>query len=459
MSVTPITFILRCFSYLLSCISSQSITGSHSSNRHNLYLDPYFEEFYRGAKEVGMPVGVYFYSRCNSIQTARREAEFQKNNPDADIIKMGIGDVTKPLAPSVIKAFQGAVDEMGNADTFRGYGPEQGYDFLAEEIIKNDFEPFGVSLDTDEVFISDGAKCDTGNIQEIFDLGNKIAVTDPVYTVYVDTNVMAGRTGEMKDDGMYEGLTYLKCNAENGFVPELPEEDVDIIYLCYPNNPTGTTLTYDQLKVFVDYAIEHKAIILFDAAYECFIREDDVPHTIYEIEGAKNVAIEFRSFSKMAGFTGTRCAYTIVPKEVAGYDSKGNEVQLNQLWNRRQTTKFNGVSYPVQVAAAAVYSDDGKKEIKEIIDYYMENAKVIKSSLEKLGLEVYGGVNSPYIWVKTPNNMDSWAFFDLLLNEANVVGTPGSGFGPSGEGYLRLTAFNTLENTKEAMDRISKLNF
>ena len=328
-----------------------------------------------------------------------------------------------------------------------------------EFFIKNDFEPFGVSLDTDEVFISDGAKCDTGNIQEIFDLGNKIAVTDPVYTVYVDTNVMAGRTGEMKDDGMYEGLTYLKCNAENGFVPELPEEDVDIIYLCYPNNPTGTTLTYDQLKVFVDYAIEHKAIILFDAAYECFIREDDVPHTIYEIEGAKNVAIEFRSFSKMAGFTGTRCAYTIVPKEVAGYDSKGNEVQLNQLWNRRQTTKFNGVSYPVQVAAAAVYSDDGKKEIKEIIDYYMENAKVIKSSLEKLGLEVYGGVNSPYIWVKTPNNMDSWAFFDLLLNEANVVGTPGSGFGPSGEGYLRLTAFNTLENTKEAMDRISKLNF
>ena len=393
------------------------------------------------------------------VEVARREAEFQKNNPDADVIKMGIGDVTKPLAPSVIKAFKGAVDEMGKADTFRGYGPEQRYDFLAEEIIKNDFEPFGVSLDTDEVFISDGAKCDTGNIQEIFDLGNKITVTDPVYTVYVDTNVMAGRTGEMKDDGMYEGLTYLKCNAENGFVPELPKEDVDIIYLCYPNNPTGTTLTYDQLKVFVDYAIEHKALILFDAAYECFISEDDVPHTIYEIDGAKNVAIEFRSFSKMAGFTGTRCAYTVVPKELIGYDSEGNEVQLNQLWNRRQTTKFNGVSYPVQVAAAAVYSDDGKKEIKEIIDYYMENAKVIKSSLEKLGLEVYGGVNSPYIWVKTPNNMDSWAFFDLLLNEANVVGTPGSGFGPSGEGYLRLTAFNTLENTKEAMDRISKLNF
>ncbi len=393
------------------------------------------------------------------VEVARREAEFQKNNPDADVIKMGIGDVTKPLAPSVIRAFQDAVDEMGSGDTFRGYGPEQGYDFLAEKIIENDFKPFGVSLETDEVFISDGAKCDTGNIQEIFDLSNKIAVTDPVYTVYVDTNVMAGRTGEMKDDGMYEGLTYLKCNAENGFIPELPKENVDIIYLCYPNNPTGTTLTYDQLKVFVDYAIENKALILFDAAYECFITEDDVPHTIYEIEGAKKVAIEFRSFSKMAGFTGTRCAYTVVPKEVMGYDSKDNEVALNQLWNRRQTTKFNGVSYPVQAAATAVYSDEGKKEIKEIIDYYMENAKVIKSSLEELGLEVYGGVNSPYIWVKTPNNMDSWAFFDLLLNEANVVGTPGSGFGPSGEGYLRLTAFNTLENTKEAMNRISKLNF
>ena len=393
------------------------------------------------------------------VEVARREAEFQKNNPDADVIKMGIGDVTKPLAPSVIKAFQSAVDEMGEADTFRGYGPEQGYDFLAEKIIENDFKPFGVSLESDEVFISDGAKCDTGNIQEIFDLSNKIAVTDPVYTVYVDTNVMAGRTGEMKDDGMYEGLTYLKCNAENGFIPELPEETVDIIYLCYPNNPTGTTLTYDQLKVFVDYAKENKSLILFDAAYECFITEDDVPHTIYEIEGAKEVAIEFRSFSKMAGFTGTRCAYTVVPKELMGYDSEGREVALNQLWNRRQTTKFNGVSYPVQVAATAVYSDEGKKEIKEIIDYYMENAKVIKSSLEDLGLEVYGGVNSPYIWVKTPNNMDSWAFFDLLLNEANVVGTPGSGFGPSGEGYLRLTAFNTLENTKEAMNRISKLNF
>ena len=393
------------------------------------------------------------------VEVARREAEFVKANPDANVIKMGIGDVTKPLVPAVVKAFRDAVDEMGDADSFMGYGPEQGYEFLANAIIENDFNPLGVSLDTSEVFISDGAKCDTGNIQEIFGIDNRIAVTDPVYTVYVDTNVMAGRTGEMGDDGMYEGLTYLKCNAENGFVPALPEEPVDIIYLCYPNNPTGTTLTKDQLKVFVDWAKENKAIILFDAAYEIFIREDNVPHSIYEIEGAKEVAIEFRSFSKTAGFTGTRCAYTVVPKELKGYDSEGNEVEINPLWNRRQTTKFNGASYPVQKAAEAVYSEEGKEQIRQVVDYYMENAKVIRQSLTDIGLEVYGGVSSPYIWVKTPNDMDSWAFFDLLLNEANVVGTPGSGFGPSGEGYLRLTAFNTLENTKEAMDRISKLEF
>ncbi|MDO5332187.1 MAG: LL-diaminopimelate aminotransferase, partial [Bacillota bacterium] len=359
--------------------------------------------------------------------------------------------------PSVVKAFKDAVDEMGSEDTFMGYGPEQGYEFLAEAIV-NDYEKYGITLDTSEIFISDGAKCDTGNIQEIFGIDNKIAVTDPVYTVYVDTNVMAGRTGEM-NDGMYEGLTYLKCNAENGFVPELPSEPVDIIYLCYPNNPTGTTLTKDQLKVFVDYAKENKAIILFDAAYEAFINEENVPHSIYEIEGAEEVAIEFKSFSKTAGFTGTRCAFTVVPKQLTAYDSEGNEVEVNPLWNRRQTTKFNGVSYPVQKAAQATYSMDGQKEIQEVIDYYMENAKVICESLSNLGLEVYGGINSPYIWVKAPNNMDSWTFFDLLLNEANVIGTPGSGFGPSGEGYLRLTAFNTLENTKEAMDRISKLEF
>lgn len=391
------------------------------------------------------------------VEIARREEEFQKAHPEADVIKMGIGDVTRPLAPSVVKAFDDAVVQMGKVGSFKGYGPEQGYDFLTHAVIRNDYEPYGVFLDEDEVFISDGAKCDTGNIQEIFGVDNKVAVTDPVYTVYVDTNVMAGRTGFIQDDGRYEGLVYLECNAENGFVPQLPSEPVDIIYLCYPNNPTGTTLTRDQLKVFVDYAKENQAIILFDAAYEAFIHDDDVPHTIYEIEGAKEVAIEFRSFSKTAGFTGTRCAYTVVPKEVKGYTNDGNSHSLNSLWNRRQTTKFNGVSYPVQIAATATYSKEGKEEIQAILDYYMENAKIIKESLEDLGLQVYGGVNSPYIWVKTPNNMDSWEFFDLLLNEANVVGTPGSGFGPSGEGYLRLTAFNTLENTKEAMKRISKL--
>ena len=393
------------------------------------------------------------------VEVARREQEFIKNNPDANVIKMGIGDVTKPLVPAVVDAFRNAVDEMADGETFMGYGPEQGYGFLAEAIIKNDYEKYGISLDTSEVFISDGAKCDTGNIQEIFGIDNKIAVTDPVYTVYVDTNVMAGRTGEMGDDGMYEGLTYLKANAENGFIPELPEEPVDIIYLCFPNNPTGTTLTKDQLKVFVDYAKENKAIILFDSAYEAFISEDDVPHSIYEIEGAKEVAIEFRSFSKTAGFTGTRCAYTVVPKELKGYTADGEEVEINPLWNRRQTTKFNGASYPVQRAAEATYSEEGQKQIKEVIEYYMENAKIIRESLTDIGLEVYGGVSSPYIWVKTPNNMDSWDFFDILLNEANVIRSSGSGFGQSGEDYLRLTAFNTLENTIEAMDRISKLEF
>lgn len=392
------------------------------------------------------------------VEVARREQEFVKNNPDADIIKMGIGDVTKPLVPAVIDAFRKAVDEMEDGETFRGYGPEQGYEFLAEAIVE-DYKKYGVLLDTSEVFISDGAKCDTGNIQEIFGTDNKIAVTDPVYTVYVDTNVMAGRTGEMADDGMYEGLTYLKCNAENDFIPELPNESVDIIYLCYPNNPTGTTLTKDQLKVFVDYAKENKSLILFDAAYEAFINEDNVPHSIFEIEGAKEVAIEFKSFSKTAGFTGTRCAYTVVPKQLKGYAADGEEVEINPLWNRRQTTKFNGASYPVQRAAEATYSGEGQKQIREVIDYYMENAKIIRESLTDIGLEVYGGISSPYIWVKTPKNMDSWDFFDILLNDANVVGTPGSGFGPNGEGYLRLTAFNTLENTKEAMDRISKLEF
>ena len=393
------------------------------------------------------------------VEVNRRAEKYMAENPDKDVIKMGIGDVTKPLAPTVIKAFKDAVDEMADGETFMGYGPEQGYDFLADAIIKNDFNKWGVELDLDEVFISDGAKCDTGNIQEIFSLDNVIAVTDPVYPVYVDTNVMAGRSGLIKDDGMYENIVYLPCTEENDFVPALPEEDVDLIYLCFPNNPTGTTLTKDQLAKFVEYAKENDALILFDAAYEVFITEDDVPHTIYEIDGAKEVAIEFRSFSKTAGFTGTRCAYTVVPKEIKIKTSSGEEQSVNALWNRRQATKFNGVSYPVQKAAEAVYTEEGQKEIMENIEYYLENARIIRESLSDIGLNVYGGVNSPYIWVKTPNDMESWDFFDLLLEDANIVGTPGSGFGPSGEGYLRLTAFNTLENTKEAMSRISKLSF
>lgn len=388
-----------------------------------------------------------------------RVRKYQNENPMADVISMGIGDVTKPLPKTIIREFKNAVDEMSNAETFKGYGPEQGYDFLIEEIIKNDYVPRGILLESSEIFISDGAKCDTGNIQEIFGLDNVVAVTDPVYPVYVESNIMAGRGGPMGEDGKYERLVYLPCTKENDFIPELPESSVDLIYLCYPNNPTGTALTKEQLSKWVDYARENKAVILFDAAYEAYIQEDNIPHSIYEIEGAKEVAIEFRSFSKNAGFTGTRCAYTVVPKEVMGYDKKGNSYSLNPLWNRRQTTKFNGVSYPVQVAAKAVYSKEGQKEIKEYIEYYMKNASLIRESLSKLGLNVYGGVNAPYIWVKTPDNMDSWEFFDILLNRAQVVGTPGVGFGPSGEGYFRITAFNTLENTNEAMERISRLSF
>ena len=392
-------------------------------------------------------------------EIARRVEKYQKDNPDADVIRMGIGDVTKPLPKAVIEEFKNAVDEMAKGESFRGYGPEQGYEFLIEEIIKNDYIPRGIELDNGEVFISDGAKCDTGNIQEIFGLNNIVAVTDPVYPVYVESNIMAGRGGPMGEDGKYEGLVYLPCTEENDFVPELPENTCRFNLSLLPNNPTGTALTKEQLAKWIDYARENKSIILFDAAYEAYVQEDNIPHSIYEIEGAKEVAIEFRSFSKNAGFTGTRCAYTVVPKEVMGFDSSGNPYSLNPLWNRRQTTKFNGVSYPVQMAAKAVYSEEGQKEIKEYIEYYMKNAAIIRESLAKLGLNIYGGVNSPYIWIKTPNNMDSWEFFDLLLNKAHVVGTPGVGFGPSGEGYFRITAFNTLENTKEAMERISNLSF
>lgn len=395
----------------------------------------------------------YIFSEIN-----QRVERYHNENPDTDVIRMGIGDVTRPLPGAVVEKFQEAVDEMGKGESFRGYGPEQGYDFLIEKIIEQEYLPRGIKLSNDELFISDGAKCDTGNIQEIFGLENIVAVTDPVYPVYVDSNVMAGRTGPMGEDGRYQKLVYIPCTEDNEFIPDLPETPVDLIYLCFPNNPTGTALTNPQLKEWVDYARENNSIILFDAAYEAYIQEDNIPHSIYEIEGAREVAIEFRSFSKNAGFTGTRCAYTVVPKEVMGFDNKGNPHSLNSLWNRRQTTKFNGVSYPIQVAASAVYSIEGQKEIKQSIDYYMKNAAIIRESLTSLGLSVYGGVNSPYIWIKTPGDMDSWEFFDLLLNEAHVVGTPGVGFGPSGEGYLRLTAFNTLENTQKAMERISKLS-
>jgi len=392
-------------------------------------------------------------------EIAKRVSNFKSENPDADIIKLGIGDVTKPLAPAVIKGLHAAVDEMAEEETFRGYGPEQGYDFLIEKIIENDFKPHGVELEIDEVFVSDGSKSDVGNIQEILGTDNIVAITDPVYPVYLDSNVMAGRTGVYKD-GKFENIVYMPCNAENGFVPELPKEKVDMIYLCIPNNPTGTTLAKAELKKWVDYAKENKAIILFDAAYEAFIQEADIPHSIYEIEGAKDVAIEFRSFSKTAGFTGTRCAYTVVPKTVVAYTASGEPHSLNKLWNRRQTTKFNGVPYVIQKAAEAVYSPEGQKQVKETINYYMTNAKIIREGLESIGLQVFGGVNAPYIWLKTPNNMDSWTFFDMLLTKAHIVGTPGTGFGPSGAGYFRLSAFGSRENTEQAIERIkAKLNF
>lgn len=395
----------------------------------------------------------YIFAEIN-----HRVENYQEKNPNAPMIRMGIGDVTRPLPQAIVNEFQRAVKEMSQPETFHGYGPEQGYEFLIQEIINNDFHARGIELSESEVFVSDGAKCDTGNIQEIFGLENRVAVTDPVYPVYVDSNVMAGRTGPMNDQGRYQNLVYLPCTEENEFIPDLPQTEVNLIYLCFPNNPTGTALNKEQLKEWVDYAIDHKAIILFDAAYEAYIQEENVPHSIFEIEGAREVAIEFHSFSKNAGFTGTRCAYTVVPEEAMGYDSQGHSHALNNLWNRRQTTKFNGVSYPVQAAARAVYSQEGQREIKESIDYYMKNAGIIRESLENISLRVYGGVNSPYIWIKTPESLNSWEFFDMLLHEAYVVGTPGVGFGPSGEGYLRLTAFNSLENTQEAMERISKLS-
>ena len=349
-----------------------------------------------------------------------------------------------------------AVDEMGTAEAFKGYGPEQGYDFLRNAIIENEYKTLGI--EADEIFVSDGAKCDCGNIVDIFSTDNKVAITDPVYPVYLDTNVMSGRSGKYnKQLEKYENIVYLPVTAENNFIPELPKEKVDMIYLCFPNNPTGTTLTKEQLKVWVDYAKENKVVILFDSAYEAFITEDNVPHSIYEIEGAKEVAIEFKSFSKTAGFTGVRCAYTVVPKELKLYTKTGEEVLANKIWNRRQCTKFNGVPYITQKGAEATYSAEGKKQIKENINYYLENAKIIKEGLEEAGFTVYGGVNSPYIWLKVPEGLTSWEFFDKLLEDVNVVGTPGSGFGPHGEGYFRLTAFGKKEDTIEAVERIKKL--
>lgn len=383
---------------------------------------------------------------------ARRVTAFQEKHPEREIIKMGIGDVTNPLPPACIKAFHAAIDEMATTSGFRGYGPEQGYAFLREIIAINDFQARGAEVSADEIFISDGAKCDTGNIQELFALDARVAIPDPVYPVYLDTNVMAGRTGAFQD-GRYQGLVYLDSTAENGYVPSLPAEPVDLIYLCFPNNPTGSTISKPQLQAWVDYAREHKALILFDAAYEAFIRDNSLPHSIYEIEGARQVAIEFRSFSKSAGFTGTRCAYTVVPKECVAYDRSGTAHSLHALWNRRHSTKFNGVSYPVQRAAEAVYSEQGKAECKTLIDGYLDNARLISQAMTKLGYAHVGGDNAPYIWVQSER--DSWEFFDELLEKAGVVCTPGAGFGKCGQGYIRLSAFNSRANVEKAMERLA----
>lgn len=390
-------------------------------------------------------------------EIGRRVSRFAAENPGKKIIRMGIGDVTQPLTPTILKAFHEGVEEMGNAGTFKGYGPEQGYEFLRKAIAEKAYQANGVDISADDIIVSDGSKCDTGNIQEIFGNANRIAICDPVYPVYADTTVMAGKTGDCQDNGYYEGIIYMPCTAENGFIPELPSERPDLIFLCFPNNPTGTVASRDELQKWVNYAREQKSIILFDAAYEAFITEEGIPHSIFEIEGAKEVAIEFRSFSKTAGFTGTRCAFTVIPEELMAYDSQGNAHQVKKLWLRRHTTKFNGVSYPVQKAAAAVYTEEGQKEVKQVIAYYMENARIMREGLADAGFTVYGGENAPYIWVKTKNNVRSWEFFDQLLNEVNVVGTPGSGFGPAGEGYFRFSAFADRDSVLEAMDRIKAL--
>ncbi len=389
-------------------------------------------------------------------EIARRVKAFQAAHPEARIIRLGIGDVTQPLAPAVIQALHEAVDEMARAETFRGYGPEPGYEFLTELIASRDYRARGIAVSPDEIFVSDGGKSDSANIQEIFAADAVVAVCDPVYPVYVDSNVMAGRAGAADDAGRYAGLVYLPCTADNGFQPPLPDRHVDLVYLCYPNNPTGAVLGRDALARWVDWARREGAVILYDAAYEAYVREPGVPRSIFEVEGAREVAIEFRSFSKTAGFTGTRCAFTVVPREVTGRTAAGEAVSLNALWLRRQSTKFNGVPYIVQRAAAAVYTDEGARQVRAQIDAYMENARVIREGLEAVGLTVHGGRNAPYLWVKTPGRLTSWEFFDRLLGEAHVVGTPGAGFGPSGEGYLRLTAFGRRDQTEEAVERIRK---
>lgn len=384
---------------------------------------------------------------------AKKVSAFKEANPDAKIIRLGIGDVTQPLAPAVIEAMHKAVEEMAKAETFRGYGPEQGYDFLQKAIIENDFAPRGIELSIDEVFVNDGAKSDTGNIGDILATDNIIGVTDPIYPVYIDSNVMAGRAGECVD-GLWSNIVYMPCNGDNDFTPSLPSKKIDVVYLCYPNNPTGTVITREQLKKWVDYALENDVLIMYDAAYEAYIQDETIPHSIYEIPGAKKCAIEFHSYSKTAGFTGTRCGYTVVPKEVTAKDSKGERIALNKVWLRRQCTKFNGTSYITQRAAEAIYSPEGKKQIKETIAYYMENARIMREAFAEMGIKTYGGENAPYIWVKTPEGMTSWDFFDALLAEANVVGTPGVGFGPAGEGYFRFTAFGQKEDCIEAMARV-----
>jgi LL-diaminopimelate aminotransferase len=392
-------------------------------------------------------------------EIGRRVREFQKENPEARIIRMGIGDVTQPLAPSVIRAFHQGVDEMSAAASFKGYGPEQGYDFLREAIANNDYIERGIDIHADEIFISDGSKCDTGNILEIFGHNNTIAIQDPAYPVYVDTTVMGGRTGNYQANGYYDGIIYMPCTEENRFIPEIPDKKADIIFLCYPNNPTGAVASKMELKKWVDYAIKNRSIILFDAAYEAYISDPEIPHSIYEIEGANQVAIEFRSFSKTAGFTGTRCAFTVIPKKLVASTLNGTEEPLYPLWFRRHTTKFNGVSYPVQKAAAAIYSHEGKLEVKSTIDYYMNNARILRESLVKMGFRVFGGINAPYVWVNSGREIKSWDLFDKFLNEAHVVGTPGSGFGPSGEGYFRFSSFATYENVVQAMERLKALKW